>query len=64
MEIFIIIFIITYVVQLLWLFVTMTSDIYWEGKFPKQISKKKQVIEYILPFGFLYSFYNYYKKLD
>lgn len=64
MEILIPIFIATYVVQLLWLFVTMTSDIHWEGRLPKQISKKKQVLEYIIPFGFLYAFYNYYKKLD
>jgi len=64
MGIIIPIFIATYVIQLVWLFATITSDIHWKGVLPKQISRKKQVLEYILPFGFLYAFYNYYKKLN
>ena len=62
MEILISISIAIYVMQLVVFAVTILADT--QCSLPKDISTKKQALAYIIPFGFLYAFYNYYKKLD
>lgn len=64
MEILVPIFISMYFIKLLVLFFTVLDDDKYEGVLPKKITTKKQVLRYIIPFGFLYVFYNYYKKLN
>ena len=64
MELFIVLSISVYISQLVVLAVLISADIKYEGSLPKDISTKKQALAYIIPFGFLYAFYNYYKKLN
>jgi len=61
MEILIPISIGEYVMQLVVLAATIASD---SQLGTKTITTKKQLLAYIMPFGFLYALYNYYKKLD
>ena len=64
MEILIPISIAIYVIQLAVFAANITADIQYECSATRYISTKKQALAYIIPFGFLYAFYNYYKKLD
>ena len=61
MEILIPISIGVYVIQLVVFATAIIVDIDYGTK---TITTKKQALAYIIPFGFLYAFYNYYKKLN
>ena len=64
MEILIPIFIAIYVAQLIVFGATITADAQYSGRLPKIIATKKQALYYLIPFGFSYVAYVYYKKLD
>jgi hypothetical protein len=64
METLISIFIAIYIMQLVVFAAVIATDMQNEYKLPKIIATKKQALFYIIPLGFLYSTYQYYKKLD